>query len=311
VTDTATLSLKPFLAPRYWPNWLGVGLIWSLTRLPYTWQIGIGRLLGRAFRLAAKRRNNTVRINLALCFPEKSEAEREALLRRHYECLGIALMETAMSWWMPDRRLAPLAHIEGLEHLEQALEQGKGAILMGAHFTNLEIGARLLNMRVPFYVVYRHLDNPLLNEVMRRSREAHVKKAIHRSDIRSMLRSIRQGKAVWYAADQNYSGRNFVFAPFFGIPAATNSATARLARTSGAPVIPFFQIRLPGGAGYRLIVQPPLEDFPSGDIEADTLRINEVIEAQVRMAPEQYLWVHRRFKTRPPGEPDLYRRSAA
>lgn len=313
VTDTvaAPFPVSRFLGPRYWINWLGVGLLWLAVQLPYRWQLALGRGLGWIMRQLAKYRGrgDTARVNIDLCFPELSEREREELVKRHYESLGIGLLEVAMSWWAPNERLAPLvAEIEGMEHLQEALKQGKGAILMGAHFTTLEIGARLLNMYVPFHVVYKHFKNPLFDAIMRRERERHVKKAIHRNDIRSMLKSLKQNMPVWYAADMNYRGKHAVFVPFFGIMASTNPATSRLARSSGAPVVPFFQERLPDAKGYRLVIKPPVENFPSDSIEQDTQRLNAIIEEQVRRVPEQYFWVHRRFKTRPPGEPKLYKR---
>jgi Kdo2-lipid IVA lauroyltransferase/acyltransferase len=312
VSKTESPRLTRFLGPRYWHNWLGLGVLWLLTRLPYRSMLQAGRSLGRLGLLLARHRTGPARTNLALCFPELTAEQREGLLRRHYESLGMGVLEIALSWWAPDERLRPLAReIVGIEHLHSALERGRGAILLGGHFTNLEIGGRLLDMHVPFNVVYRHLKNPLFDAVMKRSREAHIGKAIHRNDIRGMLRSLKANVPVWYAADQNYSGKHFVFAPFFGIPAATNSATARLARASGAPVIPFFQRRLADQSGYQLVLSAPIEDFPSDDVEADIRRVNEALEAQIRMAPEQYLWVHRRFKTRPEGEPDLYAQSPA
>ncbi len=309
MTDTTPLSATRFLGPRYWLNWIGVGLLWSVTRLPYKWQLAVGRVLGKFMHSFArvKGRGDTVRTNLRLCFPELSEREREELVKKHYESLGVGVIEVAMSWWTSDEKLAPLvAEIEGLEHLRNALKQGKGVILMGAHFTTLEIGARLLNMHVPFYVVYKHFKNPLFDAVMRRAREKHVKKAIHRNDIRTMVKSLKENMPVWYATDMNYRGKYAVFVPFFGVLASTNPATSRLARSSGAPVIPFFQERLPNGRGYRLVVNPPVADFPSDSVERDTQRLNEVIEAHVRRVPEQYFWVHRRFRTRPPGEGNLY-----
>ena len=298
--------LTPLLAPRFWPLWAGLGLGWCLAQAPYRLQLTAGRAIGRlAYRLAGDRRRIAA-TNLRLCFPELDEAARQRLLHAHFLSLGMGVVETAMSWWTPARRLRPLARIEGLDNLERALEGGKGVILLSAHFTTLEIGGRLLSLHAPFHVMYREHKNPLFERIMRGARERHFEKAIPRDDMRGMLRSLRANMPVWYAPDQNYGREHSIFVEFFGVPAATITATARLAKISGAAVVPFFQERLPGTAGYRLRLLPALEGFPSGDERVDTRRINDIIEAEVRRIPEQYLWVHRRFKTRPEGAASFY-----
>ncbi|WJW75265.1 LpxL/LpxP family Kdo(2)-lipid IV(A) lauroyl/palmitoleoyl acyltransferase [Thiohalobacter sp. IOR34] len=298
--------LLPLLAPRFWPLWSGLGLGWLVAQLPYRWQMRLGRGLGALLFHTARRRRHIARTNLRLCFPELDEAARERLLRSNFAALGMGVVETAMSWWTPDARLRPLARIEGLEHLRAALAQGRGVILLSAHFMTLEIGGRLLALEAPFHVLYREHKNPLFERVMRRARERHFEKAIPRDDMRGFLRSLKANMPVWYAPDQNYGREHSIFVTFFGIPAATISATHRLARISGAPVVPFFPERLADDAGYRLRLLPALADFPSGDEAADTQRINDLIEAEIRRIPEQYLWVHRRFKTRPEGEKTPY-----
>lgn len=298
-------------SPRFWPTWIGVGVLWLLTRLPYRWQLGLGRALGATSMHLSPRRRHIAETNIRVCFPELTETERRRLVREHFASLGMSVLEVAMGWWASERRLRALGRLEGLEHLQQALARGKGVILLSAHFTPLELGGRLLSLHAPFHVMYRQHQNPAVEHVQRRNRETHFERAIPRDDPRGMLRSLRQNKAVWYAPDQNYGHKNSVFAPFFGVPAATSTATARLARLSGAAVVPFFSTRLPHGEGYRLVLLPPLEDFPGNDIAADTARINRLIEDYVRKAPEQYLWTHRRFKNRPPGSPALYTRRAS
>lgn len=268
-------------------------------------------MLGNALRMLLKRRRTIAWTNLRLCFPELSDAERLALLKEHFESLGMGAVETAMCWWTPAERLHRLAHVDGLENLHRALEDGKGVILLSAHFTTTEIGARLLHLYIPFHASYRRHNNPLFETVMRRAREAHCQTAIPRGDIRAFLRSLKRNVPVWYAPDQNAGRRHdIVFAPFFGIPAATITATSRLARMSGAAVVPYFPQRLAGGKGYKIAVLPALDDFPGSDMQRDTRRINQIIEDAVQRAPAQYLWVHRRFKTRPEGEASLYPLSA-
>jgi KDO2-lipid IV(A) lauroyltransferase len=291
---------------RYAMTWLAAGLLWCITRLPYAWQLAIGRNLGHLIGRLARDRRSIALTNITLCFPELSESKRYRLLDAHFASLGIALVETALGWWGSDRRLGTLATLTGLEHLQAALQQGRGAILLSAHFTTLEIGGRLLSLHAPFHVLYRSHKNPAIEILQRRSRRRRFEKAIPRDDLRGLLASLKQNRPVWYAPDQDFGRANSLFVPFFGIPAATLTATSRLARMSGAPVVPFFQRRLPGARGYELTLLPALEDFPGEDVEQDTRRIMNLIETRIRQQPEQYLWAHRRFKTRPPGEPPVY-----
>ncbi|MDF2490075.1 MAG: lipid biosynthesis lauroyl acyltransferase [Pseudomonas sp.] len=297
-----------FLHPRFWGLWLGLGLLWLLVQLPYKALLGLGRALGALmYRVAGERRRVAMR-NLELCFPELSHDERQRLLKENFASTGIAFFEMAMSWWWPQARLARLAHIEGIEHLQAAQQQGQGAILMAVHFTTLEIGAALLGQRHTIDGMYREHGNPLFDFIQRSGRERHNldSLAVEREDVRGMLKLLRKGRAIWYAPDQDYGAKQSVFVPLFGIPAATVTATTKFARLGKAQVIPFTQRRLEDGSGYRLVVHPPLADFPGESEEADCLRINQWVESVLRECPEQYLWAHRRFKSRPPGEPKLY-----
>ena len=292
--------------PRYYLLWLLFVLLWLITRLPHRWQMALGRWIGRTAMRFAKRRRQIASINLSLCFPELSEQESVDLLQRHFEALGMGLLEMLNAWWTSDQRLQPLGEVVGLENLQAGLEQGNGVILLSAHLTSLEIGARFLTQHTVIHATYRPHENPLVEFFMKRSRESHAEKAIPRDAIRDMLRSLKANKPVWFAMDQNFGHKHSVFANFFGIPAATNTSTARLAQISKAAVIPFFTQRLEQGQGYRVILLPALQDFPSDDSQQDAERINQLIEQQVRQAPEQYLWVHRRFKDRPDGEERFY-----
>ena len=301
---------RSFLHPRFWPLWLGLGLLWLVVQLPYRALLVLGRGLGALmYRVAGSRRRIAAR-NLELCFPQLSVAERERLLKENFASTGIAFFEMAMSWWWPKERLAKLAHIEGLEHLQQAQQEGQGVILMALHFTTLEIGAALLGQRQTIDGMYREHKNPLFDFVQRRGRERHNldATAIEREDIRAMLKVLRAGRAIWYAPDQDYGPKQSIFVPLFGITAATVTATTKFARLGKARVVPFTQERLADGSGYRLVVHPPLQGFPADSEEADCLRINQWIEHAVSQCPEQYLWAHRRFKTRPEGEAKLYRK---
>lgn len=299
---------RTFLHPRFWPLLLGLGLLWLVVQLPYRALLVIGRLLGLGmYRIAGERRRIAAR-NLELCFPELPLVERTRLLKENFASTGIAFFEMAMSWWWPKARLARLAHIEGLEHLQAAQQAGEGAILMALHFTTLEIGAALLGQRHTIDGMYREHGNPLFDFVQRQGRERHNldSLAVEREDVRGMLKLLRKGRAIWYAPDQDYGAKQGIFVPLFGIPAATVTATTKFARLGKARVIPFTQQRLADGSGYRLVIHPPLADFPGQSEEADCLRINQWVEASIRECPEQYLWAHRRFKSRPPGSPRLY-----
>ncbi|MCK5383287.1 MAG: LpxL/LpxP family Kdo(2)-lipid IV(A) lauroyl/palmitoleoyl acyltransferase [Gammaproteobacteria bacterium] len=291
---------------RYWPTWSGLGLLWCLSRLPYAWQLVIGRQLGKLFCRLSPGRRHIAETNLSLCFPELDTSAREKMLQEQFASLGIGVLEMAMSWWGTDRQLRKLARLEGLEHLHRALDRGKGVILLSGHFTTLEIGGRLLSMVAPFHVMYRSHKNVAFENMLKTARTRHFKKAIPRGDLRGMLKSLRDNVPVWYAPDQDYGREQSIFVPFFGISTASVTGTSRLARISQAAVVPFFQTRLPGAQGYQLTLYPALENFPGESVEADTRRINALIEARVREQPEQYLWVHRRFKTRPEGEAGVY-----
>lgn len=283
-------------------------LLRLMVLLPYPGRVVVGNVLGVAFYRLMSRRKRVARINLELCFPELSTTQRERLLKAHFAALGVAFVEMGAAWWASDRRLEALAEIEGLEYLEAALKEGKGAILLSAHFVFLEIGLRLFSRTRPCYMIYRPNRNPLLDRIIQRGRTRHPGEMISRDDARSLLRALKQNQPVWYPPDMDHGRRNSVFADFFGQPAATVKATARYAKMSGSPVIPFYFFRKRGFRGYKIVLLPPLEDFPSGDELKDARRVNAVLESEIRKHPEQYLWAHRRFKTRPDPNEDVYRR---
>ncbi|UVJ42831.1 lipid A biosynthesis lauroyl acyltransferase [Pseudomonas sp. LS1212] len=299
---------RSFLHPRFWPLLLGLGLLWLIVQLPYRVLLRIGRGLGALMFCVAGERRRIAARNLELCFPQLPSVERQRLLKENFASTGIAFFEMAMSWWWPKARLARLAHIEGLEHLQAAARDGQGAILMAVHFTTLEIGAALLGQRHTIDGMYREHKNPLFDYIQRTGRERHNLEslAVEREDVRGMLKLLRAGRAIWYAPDQDYGAKQSLFVPLFGIQAATVTATSKFARLGKARVIPFTQQRLADGSGYRLVIHAPLENFPGETEEADCLRINQWVEAAISECPEQYLWAHRRFKSRPPGAPKLY-----
>jgi KDO2-lipid IV(A) lauroyltransferase len=294
-------------APRYWPSWLGVGMMRLIARLPYRALYRFGRALGKLTALLPGERRRVARRNLELCFSELDAGARERLLRATLADLGLMLVEFAFAWMGSDRALARVpCTVEGLEHLDACRKSGRGVLLVGAHFSHLELCARLVSQRLRIAGMYRVMDNPVFEATVLRARLRYAETMFTKDELLATVKYLRRGGALWYAPDQDMRGKDSVFVPFFGIEAATITATHHLARLSGAAVIPFFHRRLPDGRGYALRLEAPLEDFPTGDAVADTARVNAQIERMVREAPEQYLWVHKRFKSRPPAAPALY-----
>ncbi len=302
VATPSDTSTRHFLSPHYWLTWIGLGFLWCVTRLPYAVQMWTGALIGKLALIFATRRQRIAKKNLELCFPDLTAKQRLDLLHAHFDSLGKGIIETALCWWGRERQLRTLSTINGIEYLQNALQAGKGVILLSAHFTTLEMGGRLLAMEAPFHVLYRTHKNALFEQIMHRARVRRFDKAIARNDMRSLVASLKSGHAIWYAPDQNHGGSHSIFVPFFGIPASTITSTSRIAAISGAAVVPFFQRRLPNNQGYELTLYPSLNYFPGDSVEADTVRISQLIENEISKMPEQYLWVHRRFKTRPEGE---------
>lgn len=298
--------LWKFWTPAYWPAWLGIGLLRLICLLPHPLALGFGRAIGRfAYRIGARRRAIALR-NLELCFPDWTPAAREALARAHFEALGMSVIEMGLGRWASDERLAAMTTIDGVEHIERASAAGKGIILLSAHFTTLEISGRVLSLNCPpFDAVYRRNRSDFVTEFLRSGRERSAESTIEKRDIKAMIRSLRQGRPVWYAPDQSYSRKGAEMIPFFGVPSMHTTATSTLARLGNAVTLPYFPRRLADGR-YELRILPPLADFPSDDLVSDTKKYIEVLEAHIRTCPEQYFWVHRKFKDLPDGFPDYY-----
>lgn len=303
--------LRSYWAPRYWPTWIGMGVLRLLCLLPHRAALAIGRGMGRvAYRIGGSRRA-IVRRNLELCFPEMTPAERDNLTYEHFKALGITLIELGLGRWASDEYLGSITTLNGLEHLQNAIAQGHGVILLAAHFTTIEISGRVLAANSPpFDGVYRKNRSDFITELQRSGRERTVANTIEKRDIKKMVRSLRAGRPVWYAPDQSYSRKGAEVIEFFGVPAMHTTATSTLARLGKSVAIPFFPRRLENGR-YEMTLLPPFENFPSHDPAADTRRYNEVLEAHIRTCPEQYFWIHRKFKDLPDGYPDYYSGLAA
>ena len=298
--------LSHFRAPRYWPTWIGLGLLRLVCTLPYRLQLGIGKALGRIAHRLAKKRRAISRRNVELCFPELSSTEHDALTLAHFEALGMSIIELGLGRWASDRKLLAMTRIEGAEHIRNATDRGVGVILLSAHFTTLEISGRVLSLNCPpFDAVYRKNRSEFLTEILRTNRERSARSTIEKNDIKSMVRSLKAGVPVWYAPDQSYNRKQSALLPFFGVSCMTNTATGTLARLGKAVAIPFFPRRLPEG-GYVLTILPAIEGLPGDDPVEDTKKYLEILERQIRVCPEQYYWVHRKFKNRPEPLPDVY-----
>jgi Kdo2-lipid IVA lauroyltransferase/acyltransferase len=292
--------------PYYWPMWLGLGLLYLISQLPITWQLPIGRGLGILGYYFLRQRRHIAQVNLQLCFPTFNKQQHIELLKKHFAALGMGIIETGMAWWMKEKKFQQLGVIEGAEHLEKALQQGRGVILLSAHFTTLEIAARLVGKRYKIHTLYREQKNRLFNFFMERARKRSVAAIIPRDDIRTIIKSLKNNIPIYYAADQDYGRKHSVFVPFFGIPAATITATTRLTNINHSPIVPVFHYRDNNSPHYRVVFYPALENFPSADLETDLTRVNQLIENAILVKPEQYLWTHRRFKTQPAGEKRPY-----
>jgi KDO2-lipid IV(A) lauroyltransferase len=277
-------------------------------QLPHRAQWALGRCLGRLLRLTRRRMSHVAGRNLELCFPALSDAERRALLDRHFDAVGMSLVEMGIGWFTPIDRLLERVTIVGREHLDAALARGKGALLFGGHFTTLEVGVAVLEVLVPkCSCMYRPQRNAMLDVMIRRGRFRFAKDQVPRDNVRGLLRNLRENHAVAYLPDQVYLGNQSALLPFFGEPAVTNTATSKLAAISGATVLTYFFRRLPNG-DYRVDIGPPLEDFPSDSVLNDTHRLFARLEDYIRLAPEQYLWLYKKFKGRPPPFVDVYAR---
>lgn len=297
---------RSFAHPRYWPTWLAIAAMHAAARLPWRLKMWLGSGLGRlAWRFARRRRDITAS-NIALCFPEKSAEDRRRLVKETFIANGIGLIETATGWCGNADALRHRAVYLGQDNMARARAQGKGVLIIGIHFSTLDMGGALHSLFFPADAVYRPHDNPLFERFMTRARQRIFGATIDRHDLRGVVRRLKAGHAVWYSPDQDFGREASVFAPFFGHQAATIKLTAKIARMTGAPVVPLMFHRNPDNATYTLEALPALENFPTGDDVADATRINAIIEQAIRRQPEQYLWLHRRFKTRPEGEASVY-----
>lgn len=291
-----------FISPGYWLTWLGLFSMWCVAHLPFPVQMGFGKVLGLlSFHLARDRRH-VCEVNLRLCFPELDEAQRNTLVKKVFISNGIGLIEIAISWYRDLEDYRHRVTVSGLENLDAACAKGRGVLLLCAHFTTLELCGTLFSLFREMDVSYRPNKNPLFQAAMFKGRKRHFKRVFDRKDIRGMMRSLKAGRILWYAPDQDYGAKHSVFVPFFGQQAATITATARFAAANDSAVVFYSHYRNADNSGYHLQFSAALENYPSGDDEADAITTNKLVEAAIRKQPDQYLWLHKRFKTQAAGK---------
>ncbi|WHZ40358.1 kdo(2)-lipid IV(A) palmitoleoyltransferase [Rahnella bonaserana] len=296
-----------FLHPRYWLTWFGLGVLFLLVQLPYPVLNRLGIWLGRTSMRFLKRRVLITRRNLQLCFPDLPSDQVEARIVSNFESLGMGLLETGMAWFWSDARVKRWFDVSGLHNLKKAQENKQGVLVIGVHFMSLELGGRAMGLCQPMMAMYRPHNNKAMEFVQTWGRMRSNKAMLDRKDLRGMVHALKKGEAVWFAPDQDYGPRGSVFAPLFAVDqAATTSGTFMLARLAKPALVTVVLVRKALGKGYELVIQPQLQDYPIDNEMAAAAYMNRVIEKEIMRAPDQYLWLHRRFKTRPAGTPSLY-----
>lgn len=294
-----TKLLRLLIMPRHWLAGAGLGCLYLINLLPYGLKIRVGIGLGKLTYLLIRRRKNIAAVNLKICFPDMSDAERQQLLRRTFDSLGAGLIETAMGWWSDEKAIHQLTEYEGLEHLHNAVKQGNGVLLVGAHFSSLDLASKLLSKHFTPHAVYRVQKNKLVNHILENGRSSSLKSLINNRDGRQIIRTIRAGEIVWFAPDHDMGEKLSVYAPFFNHTAATVTVTGRYAKMTGAPAVFYSHHRTPDNSGYQVRLTPLPEDFSSLDDLACATLINQTIAEHILIDPAQYYWFHRRFKTQP------------
>jgi len=303
-------KLFHFLHPRYWLTWIGLAVMRALSCLPLPLIAVAGGALGTLLYALHAKRRHIVHVNVQRCFPELSANKQRRIARQHFRAFSQTLLDIGIAWWASAARIKRLTRFRGREHYEKALRENKNIILLAPHFLGLEYGGMRLSIERPMVTVFRHPVNKLLSVVMERVRSRFQLQLVeHIKPLTTLVKLTKKGVPLYYLPDQDAGRRQSVFAPFFGIPAATFVVLPRLAEMTDAVVIPCVTRQLSRGRGYEITFYPPLKNFPSGDTVADTTHMNKEIEEAVREMPEQYFWLHKRFKTRPiKGEKDFYKK---
>jgi len=302
----STFWFFQYIHPKFWVTWFGLAILRIFILMPYPMALKIGSSLGVIAYYAIPKRRHITKVNIELCFPNLSESEQEQLVKNTFRSAGMGIIETALSWWASEKKLMSISQISGLENIHKALKKNKGVILYTAHTSTLEIGGALMTFYQPILSVYKKAHNLLFEEFLYHSRTQKLTKLVQTYELRMMIKSLNNNEVAWYAADQDFGMKQSVFAPFMGVETATLITPSRIAKMTGAAIVPFFCRRLADNKGYLLDILPEVTNVPSGNDIQDATRLNQLIADAIGKAPEQYFWAHRRFKTRPPGEPDVY-----
>ncbi|MCT4704374.1 kdo(2)-lipid IV(A) palmitoleoyltransferase [Enterobacteriaceae bacterium H16N7] len=305
--STKPLFSKTLLHPRYWLTWFGLAILWLWVQLPYPVLLKMGRFIGKFSMRFLKRRVSIARQNLKLCFPQYSDEHVDSIVEQNFASLGMGLIETGMAWFWPDERVRKWFDVRGLENLHDACAKGRGVMVIGVHFMSLELGGRVMGLCQPMMAMYRPHNNKAMEFVQTIGRSRSNKAMIDRRNLKGMVKALKSGEAVWFAPDQDYGPKGSSFVPFFAVQeAATTNGTFTIARLAKPAILTTVLIRKPDGTGYQLVIEPELVDYPVDDEQAAAAYMNRKIEHEIMRAPEQYLWLHRRFKTRPFGQDKLY-----
>lgn len=316
--ETITLSknnvLQPnfklsFLLPHYWLTWLGVFTLYSISWLPFKLQLAMGRILGRLIFKIASKRKHVALTNLRLCFPDKDEQTLQGILKKNFENTGIALFETGMGWWWPTWRVARKVKVTGAQHINKAQADGYGVLALGMHNLSLEMCARGAGIENPLVIFYRPHNNPLMEFFQHRGRARSNKYMLGKRDVKGLLRALHEKEACAYLPDQDYGRNKSLFVPFFAVKeTATTTGTLIFARKKNTKTVMLIPRRNADDSGYTLEVSAPLQNFPTDNDEQDLIKINQELEKAIMVQPEQYMWLHRRFKTRPnPDDVSFYK----
>ena len=298
-----------YLKPKYWPTWIGVLFLRSLALLPYKTGLTFGRFIGICLYYLLPKRRHVTAVNCSLCFPELSSEQQQSFVKDVFKNNAIGLVETAWSYWGNKQLLESKTEYIGFELLDEALKEGRGIILLGAHYSHLDLGGMLFSRYgKPLVSMYRQHNNPLMEKVIREGR-ASFSIPVERKQLREIIRQLKKNHIVWYGPDQDLGRKNSVFVPFFSQTAATVTATTKMVRFNNSPILSMQQRRKKDDSGY-IIEIAPVQGFPSGNEEDDARIMNLAVETGIRKAPTQYMWVHKRFKTQPDGDQNLYNNQA-
>ena len=298
------LNIK-FIHPKFFPTWILILLMRIGVLIPFSTQVIIGKFIGKVIYPFMTKWRSTAYANISHCFPEKKQTQVITLVKQHFEAIGISLFETANAYYASDNKIIKLLTTKNEHFFKDALKQEGGIILLCAHFMPLMLGSRALLINHTIANIYRPQNNKLFDQAMVKGYKNHGAVMIKSTDTRSIVKAINNSLPIWYAPDQDLGEKNSVFALLFGIPTATATATARLAKNNNTRVIPYSFIRTK--KGYEMSFEEPLQNFPSNNPVDDATTTNMILEKQIKKTPEQYLWIHRRFKTRPEGAKNFYK----